>query len=77
MNGQWLGRYSGSNTGKLFINLDDMGSHYAGNVFAYNDNTSLPHTYAYVRTPDKSRSHHLCLDLAPLHPQTGEASNWN
>ena len=28
MNGQWLGRYSGT----IFINLDDMGSHYAGNV---------------------------------------------
>jgi hypothetical protein len=41
MNGQWLGRYSGTNSGTLFINLDDMGSHYAGNVFAYDDNTSL------------------------------------
>jgi hypothetical protein len=77
MNGQWLGRYTGSNTGTLFINLDDMGSYYAGNVFAYDDNTSLPYTYTYVRTPDKSSFHHLCLDLAPLHPHTGEPSNWN
>jgi hypothetical protein len=77
MNGQWLGRYSGTNSGTLFINLDDMGSHYAGNAFAYDDNPSLPHTYAYVRTPNKETSCHLCLELAPLHPHTGEPANWN
>jgi hypothetical protein len=76
MNGQWLGRYSGTNNGTLFINLDDMGSHYAGNVFAYDDNTSLPFTYSYIRTPNKQTSCHLSLELAPLHPHTGDPSNW-
>lgn len=77
MNGQWLGRYSGTNSGTLFINLDDMGSHYAGNVFAYDDNPSQPHIYAYIRTPNKETSCHLCLDLAPLHPVTGDpVANW-
>jgi hypothetical protein len=76
VNGQWLGRYSGTNSGTLFINLDDMGSHYAGNVFAYDDNASLPFIYSYIQTPDKQTSCHLSLDLAPLHPQTGDPSNW-
>ena len=76
MNGQWLGSYSGTNNGILFINLDDMGSHYAGNLFAYDDNTSLPFAYSYIRTPDKQTSGHLCLDLVPLHPHTGDASPW-
>jgi hypothetical protein len=76
MNGQWLGRYSGTNSGILFVNLDDMGSHYAGNVFAYNDNTTLPSAYSFIRTPSKQTSCHLCLDLAPLHPHTGDPSNW-
>lgn len=77
MNGQWLGRYSGSNAGTLFINLDDRGTHYAGNVFAYDDNQLLPHTYAYIRTSDKGESHHLTLELAPVHPQTGDPSSWS
>src|SRR5215470_11634580 len=76
MNGQWLGRYSGSNTGTLFINLDDIGPHYAGNVFAYDDNSSLPFIYSYIQTPDKQTSCHLSLELASLHPQTGDPSNW-
>lgn len=76
MKGQWLGRYSGTNSGTLFINLDDMGAHYAGNIIAYDDNTSNPHTYAYVETPNKEASCHLCLELAPLHPQTGDPANW-
>lgn len=77
MNGQWLGRYSGTNSGTLFINLDDMGSHYAGNVFAYDDNAALPHIYASIRTPNKEASCSLCLDLAPLHPHTGDPAIWN
>ena len=63
MNGQWLGRYSGSNTGTLFINLDDIGTCYSGSAFAYNDDASLPHACAFITTPDRSSACHLCLAL--------------
>jgi hypothetical protein len=53
MNGQWIGRYSGTNSGLLVIDLDDMATHYEGRAFAYDDNLSLPSTFAFIKTPDK------------------------
>jgi hypothetical protein len=34
MNGQWIGPYSGTNTGIVVADLDDVGTGYAGVVFA-------------------------------------------
>jgi hypothetical protein len=48
MNGQWLGRYSGTNTGRLVADLDDVGRSYAGVIFAYDANAQYPRTFAYV-----------------------------
>src|SRR5215469_1382490 len=38
MNGQWVGRYAGTNSGLLIIDLDGMGAHYEGRACAYDDN---------------------------------------
>ena len=35
-----------------------------------------PFIYSYIRTPDKQPSCHLGLELSPLHPHTGDPSNW-
>jgi hypothetical protein len=40
MNGQWLGRYTGTNSGTLVIELDDMETHYEGRAYAYDDNSA-------------------------------------
>jgi hypothetical protein len=50
MNGQWIGTYSGTNAGTVVADLDDIGTSYAGIVFAY-DNESAPRTFAYVELP--------------------------
>jgi hypothetical protein len=49
MNGQWTGRYSGSTSGLLLIDLDDMDTHYEGRMFAYDDNPSLPTASALLK----------------------------
>jgi hypothetical protein len=73
MNGQWLGRYSGSNSGRLVIDFDDVGTHYEGRAFAYDDNyPSLPATFAFIKTPSKASTFELCLDLLPVNPRTGD-----
>ena len=40
MNGQWVGRFAGTNSGLLIIDLDGMGAHYEGRACAYDDNQS-------------------------------------
>lgn len=68
MNGQWMGRYSGSTSGLLVIDLDDVGSHYEGRACAYEDNTALPSTLVPIATQNKENSFHLTLSTFPIDP---------
>jgi len=55
MNGQWIGEYSGTNTGLVVADLDDVGTGYAGVVFTYDANIG-PRAFAQVEIPkDKTR----------------------
>jgi FRG domain-containing protein len=51
MNGQWIGTYSGTNSGLLVADLDDAGTNYQGIVSAYDDNWGLPRTFAHIEVP--------------------------
>ena len=77
MNGQWIGRYSGTNSGLLVIELDDVGLHYEGIACAYDDNQSLPGACAYIKTADKQNSFRASLQLLPIDPGTGEPADWS
>jgi hypothetical protein len=35
MNGYWVGPYSGSNVGRLVLEVDDMGNHFEGCAYVY------------------------------------------
>ena len=51
MNGQWIGSYSGTNTGGVVADLDDARTHYAGVVFAYDNDIGTPRTRVEVAIP--------------------------
>ena len=70
LNGQWIGRYDGSNRGLLVVDLDDWGTYYEGTAFAYDDNQALPATAAFIKTPDKSLPLRLTLTLFPIDRRT-------
>jgi hypothetical protein len=78
VNGQWVGRYTGTNAGLLVIDLDDMGTYYQGSAYAYDDNKTLPSTYAFVRTTDKSSTTTLKVAIFPLDGRTnvGTPATW-
>jgi hypothetical protein len=77
MNGYWVGCYTGSNSGRVAIELDDRGTHFEGYAYAYDGNANLPSTFAVIKTPDKSYQSRFSAPLFPLHPQTGEPTNWS
>ena len=77
LHGQWLGRYSGTNSGTIVIDLDDFGTHYEGRACAFEDDSSAPSTFAVIKTADKARSHNLRLQLYPIDPRTNEPTTWN
>ena len=44
MNGQWIGNVTGTNTGRVIIDLDDQGAHLGGIAQFFDDQTGLPIT---------------------------------
>jgi FRG domain len=76
MNGYWVGPYTGSNTGRMVLEVDDRGDHFEGCAYAYDSNASLPSTFAIIKTSNKANRLRLKAPLFPLHPQTGEPIEW-
>jgi len=76
MNGQWIGRYSGTNSGQLVVDLDDRGTHYEGTACAYDDDQLLPDTFVHVKTADKQPIFQGRLPLMPIDPRTGMPNDW-
>jgi FRG domain len=72
MNGQWIGSYSGTNTGTIVADLDDVGTHYAGVVFAYDNNVGVPRTSTLVEIPKDKATFSLRAGL--LHSERGSGS---
>jgi hypothetical protein len=71
-----VGKYTGTNSGQIVVELDDMGDHFRGCVYAYDDNTGLPSTFAAIKTPYKKSKLKFNAPLAPLEPRTGEPTEW-
>jgi hypothetical protein len=59
LKGQWIARYSGTNTGTAVLDLDEYESHFAGIGVAWDDNRALPSSMVKVITPSKSGTQHL------------------
>ena len=76
MNGYWVGDYSGTNHGRMVAEIDDRGDHFEGCIYAYESNASLPSTFALIKTINKANHLQFKSPLLPLHPQTGEPTEW-
>jgi hypothetical protein len=72
MNGQWIGTYSGTNTGTLVADLDDVGTSYAGMVFVYDNNSSFPRTAAQVELPKNQSRVSMRAPLQHIQRGNGE-----
>ena len=59
LSGQWIARYSGSNSGVIVIDLDDLGDHFEGTAIAWDDNPQHPNAFVRIRTFSKSGNQSL------------------
>src|SRR5262245_61180567 len=71
MNGKWIGSYSGTNTGTVVADLDDVGTVYAGVVFAYDANIGFPRTFAQIEIPKDKTTFSLPVVLGHLERGSG------
>jgi hypothetical protein len=76
MNGQWIGPYAGTNSGLLVVELDDVGDHYEGYAYAYDNNPSLPSVIGTVDFVPKTKTHFKRrVSLVPIDRQSGDIMN--
>lgn len=76
MNGQWLGTFDGTNTGRIILELDDFSGKYAGTIYAYADNGALPSICIPIEINDSRNQFQLESPLIPLHPDNGDPTHW-
>jgi hypothetical protein len=64
MSGQWYGFYEGSNTGEMVVELDDVGDHFYGYAYLYENDHTKPATWAEIRERaapcEKEKRESLC-----------------
>lgn len=77
MRGQWLGKYSGSTTGRIMINIDEVDDHFEGVAYLHPEENGLPGTVAYFATEDKSLEHSVTAFAAPIDPRSGFQTSWD
>ncbi|MBX3534041.1 MAG: FRG domain-containing protein [Xanthobacteraceae bacterium] len=70
MNGQWMGRYIGSNFGQAILELDETDRGFQGAVYLYDDNTQLPGTAAAINAPKSQSTFQLKTPLLALDKST-------
>lgn len=70
INGQWLAKITGTNSGQAILELDDEVDHFAGVAYMYDDDPALPSFYAEIRTPSRRNHFRLSLVLVPLDTNT-------
>lgn len=77
MNGQWQGRYSGTNLGLIVVNLDRVGDYVEGLAYLIDDNPQLPKSVVFIRVEERRKRATLNVDaIWVIDPDSGEPSPW-
>ena len=77
MRGQWVGTYTGSNSGRAIVDIDEVGRQFRGYAYMYDSNVGLPSTRADINVSVPAGNVlHARLPLQPIDPVTGNATTW-
>jgi hypothetical protein len=80
MKGQWIGKATdiptGRNSGGIIINIDDLGTHYAGAGYLLPDQQQIPGSFAQFQTRDKNTESNFKIKLLPINPYTQLPDVW-
>jgi len=72
MNGQWLGRFEGTQNGSITVNVDEREAWYEGIAYLHPDENSAAAVAASFRTPNKKNSFRSrTTEIVPIDPTSG------
>jgi FRG domain len=77
MKGQWIGSYTGSNSGWIVLNVDELSNCFEGTAYIHPGQKDLPKSQVVFRTKDKSTPFAFrTLSVSVLAPGTLEMTSW-
>jgi hypothetical protein len=78
LNGQWIGEYKGSSTGKIILNVDELATYYQGLAFLFEARREIPNTIVGFRTQSKETRFTVTkAGVLPINPNTGWWDTWD
>jgi hypothetical protein len=78
VNGQWIGQYTGSDNGRIILNVDERPNTFEGIVYLHSTNSALPSVVGSFQTPGKGRNFQFRVTgILPINPDTGLADVWD
>lgn len=80
INGQWLGRYNGTNVGHITLNIEYVENEYKGVIVLVDDSfNQYPWLMASIKLEQKNEGNivGILTDFLPLNPQTSLPVEWN
>lgn len=76
MNGQWIGKYSGTNSGDIVINIDAHEGSFRGIAYLNEGDSKLPSSAAVFETKNLNKKFDFEAYIFPINPKTGTADQW-
>ncbi len=76
MNGQWIGVYSGTNTGVMIVDIDELARTFRGVAYLNEHGNTLPRTAAIFETTSKLSNQTIEAEVVPIHPNTLMIDTW-
>lgn len=78
MNGQWVGRYSGTSNGLALVDIEDLGEDYLVQAYLIDDDTKMPLAMVAFRVSNKSKTFsQKQVYIQPINPHTSEPTDWD
>lgn len=78
MKGQWIGNYSGSNNGRVIVNIDERSSCFEGVAYIHDCDPNLPGIIISFRTQNKNAAFQFSpIRIMAINPITGFSDEWN
>jgi hypothetical protein len=78
LNGQWIGKYTGTTSGDIHVNIDEDESSYRGVAYLFNSDPQLPIAVAYFSTLNKERDFSFRTEMIhAIDLGTSNAVPWN
>jgi hypothetical protein len=75
MRGQWLGTYTGTNSGTATVDVDEIGNRFRGYAYLFENNPALPDTRAEINVAEPAGNSLVAqLPVSPLNRNTGGAA---